>query len=335
MILVTGATGFVGSYLTRYLIKNGNAVRAIRRSSSDLSLLAEAKDKVEWIEADVLDVPSLEEAFKGIKKVYHLASLISFDPAERTKMMKVNIEGTANVVNVALQAGIAKMVYASSYSSLGRSENNDLIDENADWDKNSHDTYYSISKLQAEQEVWRGIAEGLNAVIVNPTLVLGAGKWSDSSTQLFGAVAKWQPFYPIGSTGYVDVRDVAKIMIQLMESEISGEKFILNAENLTFREVISGIARELGKNPPSFALNNVMIPIGKIFDAVRSTVTRSKPLYNSEVAGITASDFKYDNQKIRTLLNYDFISVKQSVVETVAKLRESRRLGKDFGVLEL
>ncbi|GIV33834.1 MAG: NAD-dependent epimerase [Chitinophagales bacterium] len=335
MVLITGATGFIGSYLTRHLVNQGYPVRALRRKNSDLSLLAEARDKVEWVEADVLDIPALEDAFRGVKKVFHLASLISFDPADRDRMMKINVEGTANVVNLCLVFGIEKLVFAGSYSSLGTPENHDPIHEDTGWNKNPHDSFYSFSKLQAEREVWRGIAEGLQAVIVNPTLVLGAGKWSDSSTRLFGAMTSWQPFYPIGSTGFVDVRDVARIMHLLMESQVSGEKFILNAENLSFAEVIREIAHQLGKKPPLWPLNHFWIPLARSVDWLRASLTGTKPLFNAEVAGITTAHLKYDNRKIRTLLHYEFIPVKQSIAETVAQLRKSLETRTPYAVLDI
>lgn len=279
MVLVTGGTGFLGSYLIRYLVKDGFRVRALRRSESDLSLLAEVKDKVDWVEGDVLDIPSLEEAFDGVDKVYHAASVISHVPSERKLMMKVNVDGAANVVNMSLEKGVKKLLYVSSTSALHKAETGEFVDENAEPEKNGLTSSYGISKFLGEREVWRGIAEGLNALIVNPSMLMGAGKWSESSVQIFEAVAKGQLFYPTGSNGYVDVRDAAKLTIQLMESDISGERFIISAENRNYRDIIMEIADMLHVKRPPLPLVKWLIPAGRAFDWMRSKITGSKPIF--------------------------------------------------------
>ena len=209
MILITGATGLLGSYIARYLVAAGLPVRAIKRATSDLSLLAEAKDQIEWVDADVLNIPSLEDAFQGVSYIYHSAAAISFKKSERERMMKINIEGTANVVNVANYMGVQRLLHVSSVAALGKGKTDTMLNEDAVWEDSPYDTGYGLSKYLGELEVWRGMVEGLDAVIINPSTILGAGRWSDSSTRIFSKVEEGLSFYPKGSNGYVDVRDVA------------------------------------------------------------------------------------------------------------------------------
>ncbi len=335
MILVTGGTGFLGSYLIRYLVRDGFQVRALRRSTSDIALTAEAANKVEWVEGDVLDIPSLEIAFEGVTKVYHLASLVAFNPRDSEKMFKINLEGAANVVNVSLAAGVQKLLYAGSTSAFGSPADRLLIDESLQIDKNTHDNNYGLSKFLGENEIWRGIAEGLPAIVTNPAVLIGAGRWTDSSVRIFGEVAKGQPFYPTGLNGYLDVRDAAKIFIRLMESEITNERFIINAENLEFREVIEQVAKQLGVKPPPFPLNKWMQPVAKIFDAARAFITRSEPVYTSEIASITSAKYQYDNRKLLSAIQYSFTPVSNTIRESAALFKKSVSEKKDFAVLDL
>jgi nucleoside-diphosphate-sugar epimerase len=165
-VLVTGATGFLGSYILRLLLKKGYKVRAIRRSSSPMAMLQDIADKVEWVEGDVTDLPFLEEATKDIDYVYHAAAAVSFNSKDKEKMMLVNGIGTENIVNVCLDNGVKKLLHVSSIAALGRKENVTEIDENAQWENSPLNSDYAISKFKAECEVWRGIQEGLNAVII-------------------------------------------------------------------------------------------------------------------------------------------------------------------------
>ena len=210
-----------------------------------------------------------------------------------------------------------------------------MIDENGEQEKNELDSFYGISKFLGEGEVWRGIAEELNAVIVNPTMLIGAGRWSESSARIFGAVAKGQLFYPGGANGYADVRDAAKIMIQLMESKISKERFIVSAENRNYRDVIFEISDLLYVKRPSLPLRKWLIPVGRAFDWVRSRLSGSKQVFTSEVACITSASVKYNNQKIKAALNYSFIPVSKVISETAAKYRESVIGKKPYAILDL
>lgn len=335
MILVTGATGFLGSYLVRYLVRQNFKVRALKRATSDLSLLGEAKDNVEWAEGDVTDIAALADAFRGVSKVYHVASVVALGKSGADAVMNANVEGTANVVNLALENNIKKLLYVSSSTVFKASAENEMVDEQMSDEKDELDSTYGVSKFLGEREVWRGIAEGLNAVIANPTTLVGAGRWSESSTRLFGEVAKGQLFYPTGSNGYTDVRDAAKILIQLMESDISGERFIINAENRSFRDTIFEVADKLGVKRPPFALKNWVIPIGRVFDEARAKLTGTEPIFTADVARITASNIRFSNKKITSALNCTFTPVSRAIDETVKKFQESKAADTPFAILEL
>ena len=256
-ILITGATGFVGSYLARFLVKNGyNNIVCLRRKTSRMDLVAEVVDKVTWVEGDVLDAPFLENILRGykIQHIYHCAAVVSFDPRDREEMYKINVEGTENIVNVALEVGIEKLVYTSSIAAIGRVEREPWVRESNKWQRSPLNSHYAISKYQAEQEVWRGIAEGLTAAMVNPTVILGSQYWEQGTGRLFDQVWQGLRFYTEGATGYVDVRDVVVFMVKLMESPIENQRFVLNGENMTYKTMFEKIADIFHKKRPSIAV---------------------------------------------------------------------------------
>lgn len=335
MVLVTGANGFLGSYLVRYLLQQGYPVRAIKRPTSDLSLLGDAAEQVEWVTGDVLDIPSLEQAMEGVDKVYHSAAVVTFDPKDLAQLFKVNVEGTSNVVNVALAKGVRKLLFVSSIAAIGKNMKVDRISEATEWEDNKYNMPYGISKYQAEQEVWRGVAEGLDAVVVNPSFILGAGKWSDSSVQVFDKVAKGTPFYPAGSIGMVDVRDVAQVMIQLMESRLSGERYIVNAENRSYQYLMQMIAEKVGTKPPRRALGGILVHLAWIFDGITSKLTGTKRSINRKSVLSLQKAYKYDNSKVKAALDYEFTPVEQVVEATCQKYLESKKEGKAFATLDL
>jgi len=251
--LVTGATGFVGAYLLHLLVKKGVPnLRAIRRSGSPMDLVKGLEKKVEWVEADLLDTPALEMAMKDVSHVYHSAGMVSFAPGQFQKMIDVNQKGTANVVNIALDFGVEKLLHVSSIAALGRERFRHHFDEKTKWVNSPLNNPYGISKHLAEMEVWRGVAEGLSAVIVNPANILGSGFWEGRTTtgQMFYKIFKGMPFYPMGGSGFVDVRDCAHFMYQLMESDITGERYILSGENLPFQTILNTIADTLKVKRP-------------------------------------------------------------------------------------
>src|SRR5258705_3626352 len=252
MVLVTGGTGFLGSYIIKELVEKNYPIRALRRSTSKLPfyISKEIFDKVQWIEGDVLDVISLEKAMTGVDRVIHSAATISFLKRERKWMSQVNIEGTANTVNVALAKNISRFVHISSVAALGRSSSGAKIDEEKKWTESKLNSHYGISKQKAEMEVWRAMGEGLNAVIANPSTVIGFGDWNTSSCRLFKNIYEEFPWYTDGINGFVDIEDVARATVQLMETNISEERFIISGDNWSFRQLFNSIADGFGKKHP-------------------------------------------------------------------------------------
>ncbi|MBL0145220.1 MAG: NAD-dependent epimerase/dehydratase family protein [Chitinophagaceae bacterium] len=230
MILVTGGSGLVGKELITQLLAKGKQVKAIYNKTP---LPNFNSNNVQQIQCNILDVIGLEELMNGVEQVYHCAAIVSFNPKRKQQMFKINIEGTANVVNAALEAGVKKMVFVSSVAALGRIREDKPIDETMNWTEETSNSAYGQSKYLAEMEVWRGVSEGLNAVMVNPTIILGNGNWEDGSSKIFKSAYNEFPWYTAGTTGFVDVKDVASAMIQLMESDVTAQRFILSAENKT------------------------------------------------------------------------------------------------------
>ncbi|MDD3878315.1 MAG: NAD-dependent epimerase/dehydratase family protein [Bacteroidales bacterium] len=327
MILVTGATGLLGSHLLSELLKTHKSVRALVRDKSKLESVkktiglyhADAQDafnKIEWTEGDITDLFSLTDAFKGVTQVYHTAAVVSFDRNASDLVRHVNIKGTANIVDLCLEYNIEKLCHVSSIAALGRDKHNGLVDENSPWDTHAKKSVYSKTKYEAELEVWRGIAEGLNAVIVNPAIIIGPGDWSKGSSQLFNSVYKGMKFYTTGVNGYVDVRDVAAIMHKLMESKICGERFTLLSENLSYKFILDTMAETLRVDKPRFEATPFMAGLAWRAEKVRSLINGKAPLITKETARTSQEKFFYSNQKIIDALNYTFIPMAQSINDT-------------------
>jgi nucleoside-diphosphate-sugar epimerase len=334
MILVTGANGLLGSYLVRQLIDSGEQVRGLKRPSSDLTLLGGYAVRMEWAEGDVTDIFSLEQAMEGIDQVYHLAALVSMQPADADRMLSINAEGTANVVNAALGSNIRKLLYASSVAAFGRPEQAArMIDENLDV-KDSKDNFpYFKSKLYAERELWRGIAEGLNAVIINPSSILGGGFWSASPNTIFDQVYRGIPFYTTGVNGFVDVRDVVSVAIQLMGSDISAEKFIVSAENSSWADVMSMAADAMKVRRPYLKANKTITSLAWRLDSVRSLFLRRASVLTRDSVTIAQNDFRYSNEKVRSALDFTFRPLRDTVSDVSAAYLRSVQEKKDYGLL--
>lgn len=320
MVLVTGGTGFVGAYIIKELVSKGYSVRAIRRASALPAFIdAGILSKVEWVEGDILDVLSLEDAMKGIGQVIHAAGIVSFKGGDKERLFHTNIEGTANVVNAALQANITKLVHISSSSALGRKNAAGEVDEDQKWEESRSNTPYAISKYQAELEVWRGMAEGLNAVILNPTTVLGYGNWHNSSCSLFRQVFNEFPYYTTGVNGFVDVQDTARAAVLLMESSISNERFIINGDNWSFQRLLHCIADGLGKKRPTREVTPFLAGLAWRMEKIGGWFGREVRItrQNSRVA---LSKTKYSNQKIlEALPEFRFTPLEESIARACAQ----------------
>jgi nucleoside-diphosphate-sugar epimerase len=320
MVFITGGNGLIGSYVAKLFIRQGYKVRLLHRSNSQLDSLSDVADRIIWVEGDVLDPTLLTDAIQPGDWVIHAAAVVSFLPSERQKMFKVNVEGTANVVNACLQKNVRKLCFVSSVAALGRNKKKLLITETTPWEESELNTAYAQSKYLAELEVWRGIAEGLPAVIVNPSVVLGAGDWNRSSTQLFRYGWTEHLFYPPGTVNYVDVRDVAEVIYKLINSNIISEKFILNAGNIPYRDLFRGMAEYFGKKPPKIEAKPWMTQIGWRAEWLRSLITGKAPLITRETARSAYLNHRYSNEKVMNALDFSFRSFGDTLQWTCSAL---------------
>lgn len=329
MIFVTGGTGLIGSHLLFQLAKKGNQIRALRRRTSNVQLLNkvfgyysdnpdELLSHITWYEADILDKESLRKAFDGIEHVYHCAALVSFNPKDDEYIVEANILSTRNIVELCLESGVSKLCHLSSVAAIGRRIDDDYayMNEETPWEDSKNVSAYARSKYLSEQEVWKAIENGMNAVIVNPTIVFGPGEWKRSSSKMFYTMRKGLRFYTAGSNSFVDVRDVCRAMISLMESNIKGERFIITSENLSFREVFNRIADNLNKKRPSVKTTRLMGEIAWRVNRLYSLVTGKPPLLTRDTVGAGLKRVYFSNEKIRKRLNFDFITIEQSVKDT-------------------
>lgn len=323
-VFVTGGTGLVGSHLIKELVRQGKYVKALYRSKvPDIS----GKDKVEWVKGDILDIISLNEAMQGIAQVYHCAAVVSFDPAQKYAMFATNVEGTINVVNACLLSDVNKLCFVSSVAALGQLRKGQVIDESVTWNEETNNSNYGKSKYLAETEVWRGIGEGLKAVIVNPAIILGAGNWNEGSAKIFKTAFEEFPWYTEGETGFADINDVVSIMVQLMESDISGERFIVSAENLKYKDVFAAIANAFGKKPPHKKVTPLMASLVWRMESIKSTFTNETSLLTRETARSAQTIIKFDNSKIKRYLpSFVYTPIDESVKRICKELQQQYSL---------
>ena len=319
-ILITGITGLVGSFTARYFLKSGFHVAGLKRANSSLSLIQDIDNQIEWYEGDVLDVLGLEKAIENVNYVIHAAAIVSFAPKDENRMFKTNVEGTINVVNLCLEKKIKKLCFVSSVAALGRkisgeNKSNQIIkiDEIATWEENELNSNYAKTKYLAEMEVWRGQSEGLESVIVNPSVILGEADWNKSSTQLLKYVYDEHKFYPEGNLNYVDVLDVAECIYNLMTSEVSNERFILSAGQITYKDFFEKVALKFNKKAPSFLVTKAMTGIIWRLEVIRTFFTGNSPLITKETALSSSHSFEYQNEKIKKLLNFSFKNLDNSL----------------------
>jgi dihydroflavonol-4-reductase len=329
-ILITGATGFVGSYLLRMLVAQGyTRLRAMKRAGSRMDLVADVKDKVEWVDGDIMDVPFLEDAMEGCVQVYHCAAIVTQPKTSVREMMRINVQGTANVVNVALYSNVSKLLHVSSIAALGRHKRSQQLDESNHWQRNEFSTDYGVSKYLGEQEVWRGIAEGLNAVIINPSVIIGSGYWQQGTAKIFDTVWHGLRFYPPGMTGFVDVRDVAKMCIQLMESELKEVRVIANAVDWTYLQFFTEVAKSVGKKPPSLPANALMSALAWRLDWLRAKLTGGHHVITRSRVMTTSCSYSFDNGLSKKLLEFEYRDFEETVRETGGQFLGGKERGAD------
>ncbi len=332
MVLVTGGTGFIGAHLLLHLLKNGDNVRAIYRNREAINktkklflLYEEASlfEKIEWVEADITDIPSLTVAFQEVQYVYHCAALVSFDPKDENKLRKINIEGTANMINFSLANNIEKFCYVSSIAALGDVlPNEKYITEDSEWNPENAHNDYAISKYGAEIEVWRGQQEGLSIIIVNPGVVLGPGFFNDGSGLFFSNMDKGFSFYTKGTTGFVGVDDVVKIMFDLMKSSVEGERFTLVSENVSFETVLKTIAQNLNKKAPSVYAKRWMTEMAWRCDWLVSHLFFMKSKITKAMSKSMHATDLYANEKIKNLVGFDFLPIDEVIKNTAVHFKK-------------
>ena len=321
-ILVTGGTGFLGSYIIKELVERNYSVRAIRRNSSKLPLFipGDIFKRVEWVEGDVLDQVSLEESLENVSAVIHAAAMVSFYKQDKDRMYRVNVQGTANVVNAMLESNVSRLVHISSVAALGRSAKSALVTEEKKWHANKENTHYAISKYKSEMEVWRGMGEGLDAVIVNPSTVLGYGDWNSSSCRIFKTIYHEFPWYSTGINGFVDIEDVARVTVMLMKSDIHDQRFIVNADNWSFQRLFNTIADGFNKRHPRIRATPFLGEVAWRVEKLKSFMYGERPLLTKETARVAHSHTFFGNDKIRAALpEFSFMPLEKSIQNACRK----------------
>jgi dihydroflavonol-4-reductase len=322
MILITGATGFLGSELAKQLAQKGEVLRCTKRSTSVIpALLTPYAEVITWVDADMMDAFALEDALEGIKQVYHCAAFVSLKQADKKAMINININGTGNLVNLCMQKSI-RLTHVSSIAAIGQAKPGKLITEKDYLDIYTENDGYALSKLESEMEVWRGIAEGLNAVIVNPSLIIGANAGIEGSGMLFETVRKGLKFYTIGSAGFVDVEDVAKCMIALMNSDIQAERYIISAENRNYKELTAEIARGFNIPAPAILAKPWMMEIAWRGAALAGAVTGKSPAIDKVAAQSASLNKDFDNTKIKEAIGIEFKPISDTITEVCMRLNK-------------
>jgi len=327
MILVTGGTGFIGSHLLYHLVDSGKRVKALKRPSSSTKLTekifsyystdAVSKLKmIEWVDGDLKDYYSLTDALSDVDYVYHTAAVVSFHASDKNEILQSNIGGTANLVNACLEMKVNKLLFISSIGALGRANAEGTVDEETHFQTSNKNSFYSTTKYEAEKEVWRGISEGLDAVIVNPAIVVGPGNWDRGSSQVFQIMWNGLKFYSTGMNGFIDVNDVAKAMIILMAGDFSGERYILSTENISYKQFFEWMAEALDLPLPKYKAGTFLSSLGWRVLKIKGWLTGERSGITKETA-ITANQvYKYTNEKLLKETNIQFIPVKQSIENT-------------------
>jgi len=326
MIFITGATGLLGSFICRDLLKKGYKVRAIKRENSRMTLLEDITDQIDWVVGNMDDTTFLEEALQGVEAVIHGAAIISFDKRDEPAMHKTNVEGTTDLVNACLKLGIKNYTQISSVAALGRKANQTNINENDKWEGTEYDSIYSRSKHLSELEVWRGAQEGLDVKIVNPSVVLGPGIWKKGSTSVFKYAFDEKKYFPSGTVNFVDVRDVSRAIILLMESDIKNERFVLNCGSMTYKEFFGSIATAFGKEGPKKPAPAFLMKIAVFFEFLRSRITGKGAMITADTAKLSQMHYHFESDKIKKALNFEFTPFNKTVEWTVSELKKMHNL---------
>ncbi len=316
-IWLTGSTGLLGSYIARYLLKSGytNLV-CNKRSTSDLSQVSDFVEEVEWVEIDLTSYYDIYDHMKQVDCVIHAAALVSFNPQDKERLDEHNVEVTSTIVNAAIEENIKKLVYISSVAALGKREDGQVISESHEWKDSPLNSHYGISKYKSELEVWRGGQEGLDIAILNPSYILGTGRWGSSSLRLYPDVARGNRYYPEGGNGFVDVRDVAEAVIKVILKDKSQENFIVSAENLSYLEVMKVMCKTMDLDPPSVALTPFRRKVYYFIRRMKDIVTLKSPTITQSALKNLSIPARYNNQKSLDDLSLKYRDVRETLMET-------------------
>ncbi len=327
MNLVTGATGIIGSHLLVELVKRGEKVRATKRENSKLNtvrrlfeyhkLSPDQFESIDWIQCDILNPQDVFRACEGVNAVYHCAAMVSFFSNDADKIKNVNIHGTRHIVNACLEQNISALCHVSSTGAIGRQIHNGVVSEKDQWLSDVGNSEYSRSKYLSELEAWRGAEEGLNVVVVNPCIVIGPGNWGQSSTSLIVNAARGMRFYSAGSNAFVDARDVAKSMADLVDRKIFGKRFLVVGENRTYKDVLRNISGKAGVRKPDRALPRWMAEFAWRTEMVLSFFSGRKPRITRETVDSAYHNVQYSNQLIKHDLGIRFTSIDESIGYTL------------------
>lgn len=326
MIFVTGGTGMLGAHLIYDLITKGERVRALFRSNKKLETTLKTfsyystspkklLDSVDWVQGDILDYDILEESLIGVNTIYHAAAMVSFDPKKSDEMIFTNKQGTANIVNAALKYKNIKLCHISSIATLEKASNNGFITESAEHNSKSKTTPYGLSKYYSEMEVWRGVAEGLSAVILNPSIILGPGTWSENSMKLFSTVHNGLNFYTSGGSAYIYVKDVVQSAQLLINSDINGERYIISTENLPYKWILDTIAKYLDTNSPRISLPEYAFSVAVKLQSTKTKLFGGTPIITQNMQRSAYSTSKYSNEKFLQSFDYIFTPIENTINE--------------------
>jgi dihydroflavonol-4-reductase len=325
-VFVTGGSGIVGAALLRQLIEKNIPVKALYHQNKSPLLTQEEDKKIEWIKGNILDIFLLNEALRSCSHVYHCAAVVSFHPAHKERMYKINVEGTANIVNACLETGIEKLVHVSSVAAIGTADNQAQVSEKNQWAEENNSSEYGKTKYLSEMEVWRGIGEGLSAAIINPAIILGEGNWQKGSAAIFKKVWDGFPFYTKGSTGFVDAYDVAKAMIMLMESSITSERFIMAGHHCSYKDLMYEIAHRFNKKQPPYEAPAYLLELAWRWEALRSFFSNKEPLITKETVQKAYEHTLYNSEKIQhTLIGFSYTPI-QTTLDRACRWFEEQNL---------
>lgn len=327
MILVTGGTGFVGAHLLFKLLNEKQTVRAIYRNKKKFetvkrifcyySIDAETLfNTIDWVKADLNNIPALTEAFKGVTQVYHCAAFVSFEPDKFDLLQKTNIEGTANIVNFCIANSVKKLCYISSIAAIGEPKPGEVTTENTEWNQETDNSVYAITKYGAELEVWRGTQEGVNAVIINPGVIIGPGIWKYGSGSIIKTVHNKLKYYTKGSVGYVAISDVINAMLLLMESNVKNERFILVSNNWSYKKFLNICANALTVKPPKKEAKNWLLQIGWRVDWLQHKLTGKRRKLTKQLAYSLVSQSQFNGDKIKAFVAFEYTSLENELKKT-------------------